>query len=187
MLKRCLYVSSLIFCAGFAVTAHAQSSSPTAKQIPLVIEQLEWVDKSRMEKELVEINQFAKSKIGRQFNGNLDDLDVIQQLIDRGFIKNDDQERQGQLGLAMGNVFLADFPLTLEWKVYRDHLGRSRALCAKNTEECIFPITLLIRRMQVGTKPNVKKIYYDTVDAMANYLPQQPYGGGVLHRLPPRR
>ncbi|MGN0921304.1 MAG: DUF3806 domain-containing protein [Cellvibrio sp.] len=187
MLKRCLYVSSLIFCASFAVTVHAQSSSPTAKQIPLVIEQLEWVDKSRMEKELVDINQFAKSKIGRQFNGNLDDLDVIQQLIDRGFIKNDDQERQGQLGLVMGNVFLADFPLTLEWKVYRDHLGRSRALCAKNTEECIFPITLLIRRMQVGTKPNVKKIYYDTVDAMANYLPQQPYGGGVLHRLPPRR
>lgn len=182
MLKTLLTTAS--FCLGIGLCSLAMAQSTT--QTPLIIEDLEWVDRSRMEKELVDINQFAQSKIGRKFNGNLDDLDIAQQLVDRGFIKNDDQDRQGQLGLVIANVFLADFPLTLEWKVYRDHLGRSRALCVKNTQECIFPITLLVRRMQVGTKPDVKKIYYDTVEGMAKHLPQQPYGGGVLHRLTPR-
>jgi hypothetical protein len=166
-----------------AQIANAQIGGSSVE--PIVIEDMEWVDKSRLEKEIISISEFAKSKMGAVFYGDLRDLDTIQQLIDRGFVKNDDAETQAALGLIMARVFLADFPLTLEWKIYRDHLGRSRALCSKGTRECIFPITLLIRRMQVGTHPNVKKIYYETVESMAKFLPSIPYSGGVLHRLTP--
>ena len=62
--------------------------------------------------------------------------------------------------------------------------GRSRALCVKQTSSCLFPVTMLSRRMKVGTKPDVKKIYNEAILLMQKHLPKLPYDGGIMYKLP---
>lgn len=187
---------SLCMCALVLISlnTYAQSDTPLnvitqppvePKDSTVTISDLGWMDKNKMDKEVQGINELAQAKLGASLHKDLNDLQVLQRMIDNDLIKQDDYQTQQAMGVVMGNVFLADFPQTLEWKVYRDKLGRSRALCAKGTQQCMFPITMLSRRMEVGSKPNVKKIYNDTVDMMKDYLPQIPYGGGIMHRLQP--
>lgn len=149
------------------------------------IEDIGWIDKNKIEQEVSRINELAQSKLGSSLRSDLSDLDTLQRIIDKGLIKQNDYANQQAMGVVMARVFLADFPQTLEWKVYRDSAGRSRALCAKGTQECLFPVTMLSRRMEVGSTPNVRKIYQDAIDMMAEYLPKIPYSEGeILYRLP---
>ena len=161
------------------------TQAPIEQKDPtLTITDIDWMDKNKMEKEIALISELVQSKLGASLRKDLSDLNTLQRIIDMNLVERDDFKTQQAMGVVMGNVFLADFPHTLEWKIYRDKEGRSRALCVKGTQECMFPITMLSRRMEVGSKPDVRKIYNDTIARMANYLPQMPYGGGVMYRLP---
>ncbi len=149
----------------------------------VAIEDMGWMDRNKMDKQLSKINDLTQTKLGSPLRKNYSDLDTLQRLVDKSLVDPKDADTQQAMGIAMGEVFLADFPHTLEWKIYRDNLGRSRALCAKGTQQCLFPVTMLSRRMEVGSKPNVRKIYNDAVNMMAEFLPKMPYGGEVLHAL----
>lgn len=179
-----------------SVVAHADSSltatpqrntaqQNTTQQNKVTISELSWMDKNKSEKEIQTINELAESKLGVKIQRNLSDITTLQRLIDQKLVKADNIEAQQAMGVILGNVMQADFPSTLEWKVYEDAIGRSRALCVKNTQECLFPVTMLSRRMAVGTTPNVQKIYDDSIDMMKAFLPQLPYGGGTMHKLHP--
>lgn len=176
-----------------SINSYGQNSLPlnisnqittTQKDPEITITDLEWIDKNKMEKEIASINELIQKKLGSSLRKDLSDLKTLQRIIDANLVETDDYDTQQAMGVVMGNVLLADFPQTLEWKVYRDKAGRSRAVCAKNTQECLFPVTMLSRRMEVGVNPNVRKIYDDAVASMASYLPQMPYGGGIMYRLP---
>lgn len=161
----------------------SESAPKVQPENKVTIEDLGWMDRNQMDKQLSKISALTQTKLGTPLRQNLSDLDTLQRVVDKELVSQSDSDTQQAMGVAMGNVLLADFPHTLEWKVYRDSLGRSRALCAKGTQQCFFPVTMLSRRMEVGSKPNVRKIYNDAVDMMAEYLPKMPYGGEVLHAL----
>lgn len=148
------------------------------------ISDLSWMDQNRMEKEVNSIVDLAKSKTGNNIRRDLSDLDTLQRIINDELVKIDDSEKQQALGIVLGNVMLADFPNTFEWKIYQDDLGRSRALCVKRTSDCLFPVTMLSRRMEVGLKPDVKKVYNDAIMLMEKHLPKLPYDGGIMYKLP---
>jgi hypothetical protein len=175
------------------VNSNAQSNSPlnVTTRIPVepkdptvTIADLDWMDKNKMDKEVTIVTDLAQSKLGAALRKDLSDLQTLQRIIDNDLVERDDFKTQQAMGVVMGYVLLADFPQALEWKVYRDKIGRSRALCVKGTQECLFPVTMLSRRMEVGSKPDVKKIYNDAIAMMADHLPQMPYGGGIMYRLP---
>lgn len=149
-----------------------------------VITNLGWMDQNRMEQETTKINELAQTKTGTPLRRDLTDLDTLQRIINDELVAIDDNDTQQALGVVLGNVMLADFPTTFEWKVYEDELGRSRALCVKQTSSCLFPVTMLSRRMEVGTKPDVKKIYNDAILLMQKHLPKLPYDGGIMYKLP---
>jgi hypothetical protein len=189
------FLYPFIALAFMAPVAFAQQSSfnvvgdqPTlaAPKKEPVISELSWMDQNRMEQEINSIVELAKSKTGNNIRRDLSDLDTLPRIINDNLIKIDDHERQQALGVVLGNVMLADFPNTFEWKIYQDELGRSRALCAKRTSDCLFPVTLLSRRMEVGSKPDVKKIYNDAIMLMEKHLPKLPYDGGIMYKLPRR-
>lgn len=161
-------------------------SKPTAApaQKEAVITALGWMDQNWMEQATTQINELAQSKTGSPLRGDLSDLNTLQRIINDELIAIDDHESQQALGIVLGNVMLADFPTTFEWKVYEDDIGRSRALCVKKTSACLFPVTMLSRRMEVGTKPDVKKVYNDAILLMQKYLPKLPYDGGIMYKLP---
>jgi len=161
-----------------------QSATVPAKQKEAVIRELGWMDQNRMSDEVAKVNELSQTKLGTPLRQNLGDLDTLQRMVDRQLVAADDYAAQQAMGVVLGNLILADFPNTFEWKIYEDELGRSRALCVRKTNDCLFPTTMLSRRMEVGTKPDVKKIYNDAIMLMEKHLPKLPYDGGIMYRLP---
>lgn len=173
------------------ISAHAQSPvnvvskpTPTAPKKEAVISDLSWMDQSKMEKEITALSELTQTKLGAPIRTNLSDLETMQRLINQSIVEQDDYQTQQAMGVALGNLILADFPSTFEWKIYEDELGRSRALCVKKTTDCLFPITMFSRRMEVGSKPNVKQIHSDAILRMEKFLPKLPYDGGIMYKLP---
>lgn len=161
-----------------------KNKAPTEPQKEVTIKNLGWMDQNKMEQEIATVNELAQTKIGSTIRRDLSDLQLLQRLADGSWIARDDYETQQAMGVVLGNVMLADFPTIFEWKVYEDKIGRSRAICVKNTSECLFPVTMLSRRMEVNSRPDVKKIYDDAIMLMEKHLPKLPYGGGIMYRLP---
>jgi Domain of unknown function (DUF3806) len=187
------YLKSLIAIALTCTiaTTNAQTplnvvSEPTVVAPPkdVIIKELGWMDKNKMEQEITELSELTKTKLGTPIRKDLSDLDTMQRLVDKNVVEQDDYETQQAMGLVLGNLILADFPNTFEWKIYEDEIGRSRALCVKKTSDCLFPITMLSRRMEVGTKPDVKKIHIDAIMRMEKHLPKLPYDGGIMYKFP---
>lgn len=158
--------------------------APVVPKKEAVITDISWMDKSKMEKEITALSELTQTKLGTPIRKDLSDLDTMQRLVDRNIVAQDDYETQQSMGLVLGNLILADFPNTFEWKVYEDEIGRSRALCVKKTSDCLFPITMLSRRMEVGTKPDVKKIHTEAILLMEKHLPKLPYDGGIMYKFP---
>jgi hypothetical protein len=162
----------------------ASDPSVVAPQTHVTIYDLSWMDQSKMEQEIIALSELTTNKIGTPIRIDLGDLDTLQTLINKKIVAQDDYKTQQAMGLVLGNLILADFPETFEWKIYADELGRSRALCVKKTRHCLFPITMLSRRMEMGTTLDVKKVHRDAITLMEKYLPKMPYGGGIMYKLP---
>lgn len=178
MVKRLLSITSLLIgglLLNGAALAQFREEGPR-------IEDLGLNDRTFLERQREKIDRIARLQLGSQLRGDLRDLQVLQQIIDRQMIPASDTESLQALGAVLGEVMLADVP-SLEWKVYEDEVGRSRALCAKGTKECLFPITMLSRRIEVGLAPNVRSVYDEALAIMDPYVMQIPYGGGPERRL----
>ncbi|PUA26459.1 MAG: hypothetical protein B0W54_22145 [Cellvibrio sp. 79] len=183
-----------LFCASLMAMniAIAQTSLNTTNAKPAneisppktQIEDLDWIDKKHMEDEALKIDTLFQSKLGVGIRRDLTDLNSLQRLIDNKLVEPDDYKTLQAMGIVLGNVMQADFSSALEWKVYSDELGRSRALCIRNSANCLFPITMLERRVESGIHPDVKKIYHEAILSMEEHLPRLPYGGGIMYRLP---
>lgn len=172
-----LLISLLALAPSPAITF---AQSPTDANVSA----LGWIDENQMEQDAAKVNELTLSKVGTPIRRDLRDLDTLQKLLDQNLVAKDDYKTQQAMGIILGNVMQADFPETLEWKIYEDNIGRSRALCVKESTHCLFPITMLSRRIELGSKPDVKKIYIDAITLMEKHLPQLPYGGGIRYRLP---
>ncbi|WP_027330862.1 DUF3806 domain-containing protein [Marinimicrobium agarilyticum] len=134
-----------------------------------------WMDRNHMAQQIESIEKITRIKFGTPIRENKSDLDTLQRIIDRDLIDRSDQLKLQALGAVLGNV-MANEVDELEWKVYEDKLGRSRALCIEGTRQCLFPITMLSRRMEVGLKPNVERVYNEAMELVEPYLPEVPYG-----------
>jgi len=184
-------VSAILLICAIPIALAQPSSTANEKPaltntVTISVTDVGWIDKNHMEQEAGRINKLTLAKIGTPIRRDLSDLDTLQKLLDNNLVAQADYKTQQAMGIVLGNIMQADFPTALEWKIYEDSLGRSRALCVKGTSECLFPITMLSRRMELGNKPDVKKIYANAILLMEKYLPQLPYGGGIYYQLPRR-
>ena len=141
-----------------------------------------WSDHNYLEKQIASIDEIARKQLGTQVRKNLDDLALLQRIVDNNLISRNDTLALQAMGAVLGNVMSTDIP-ALRWKIYEDALGRSRALCVQDTRECLFPMTMLSRRMEKGLKPDVDKVYEDAIELVSAFLPHYPYGGGVMRKL----
>lgn len=138
------------------------------------IEDFSQVDDNHMRQQVQSIETLVQMRMGTRLRGDLSDLSTLQAIVDRGLVERDDVLRLQALGAVLGNVMESEVE-HLRWKIYEDEEGRSRALCVVNTEHCLFPVTMLSRRMTVGLKPNVQEVYRNALELIAPHLPQQPY------------
>jgi hypothetical protein len=138
------------------------------------IAELSSLDKQYMTQQRELIADLAALELGRRFNGNPDnDLQILQLLLDRRLVLPDQTRELQAMGIILGDLLAAD--LGMDWVVYEDPQGRSRALRYQQSDEYLFPVTMISRRREVGNQTPVAVIYQKARDIIEPLLPAQPF------------
>lgn len=141
-----------------------------------IIRPLNWLNSSYLEKQRRTIDNLARREIGRQTHGNKSDIATLQRIVNRSLIEADNKEHLQALGVVLGDIYVDEYRFLL-WMVYEDEQGPSHAVCLKDTEHCLFPVTMLSRRLAVGLKPQVIDIYNKGLNLMKPHFPHIPFSG----------
>jgi hypothetical protein len=160
---------SLIASLTFAISA------ANSAQKPPTISELGNTDKRYMTEQRDSLDQLARNHLGGQFNGNkASDLRLLQRLLDNELVRPDQTRELQAMGVIMGDLLAAD--LDMHWVVYEDSVGRSRALRYRESDNYLFPMTMISRRREVDNLNSVTDIYqktYDSMEPLRNPLPFQ--------------
>lgn len=147
------------------------------------IRELNWMNHNYLDKQRKLADSSIRKAVGRQLNQNKGDIRLLQRAIDKGAFADADKETLQALGAALGDVF-ANEHKKINWRVYEDELGASHAICLDDTEHCLFPMTMLSRRMEAGLVPNVSTIFNTNLASLKQHLPYVPYSRDYSKDLP---
>ncbi len=133
------------------------------------VEPLTAIDRQFMSDQRARVEQ-AANRIGRQLSGDATrDIDTLQRLLDRKLVSADDKLTLQAMGIVLGDLIAGS--LELDWVVYRDRAGRSRALHLHDSEVFLFPVTMISRRFEAGAQVNIQTLYEKTVTETRQRLP----------------
>ncbi|MFT7687448.1 MAG: hypothetical protein ACI9FB_002803 [Candidatus Azotimanducaceae bacterium] len=90
-------------------------------------------------------------------NGTKDDIPYLQQLIDRRIIRKDEAQKWQALGILFGDILAREF--NMNWVRYQDRYGVSKALRWRSTDNFMFPVVMLSKRVGFDEKINVQALY----------------------------
>jgi hypothetical protein len=139
-----------------------------------VISALTRIDRDFMAEQRRAVDSIARGSLGRQIRGDkANDLDVLQQILDRRLVDPGDAATLQAMGVVMGGLLSRE--LGMPWVIYEDKLGRSRALRIVQTDHYLFPVTMISRRYEVGAAVDVEAIYDRAVSLMQPHLPARPF------------
>ncbi len=162
LLSLALVASMLVVLSNPAVSQHLS--------IELQIAPLSDIDRRFMNAQRAKIEALANRE-GRQLGGIIRrDLETLQVILDTRMIPRDDTLTQQALGIVLGDLLATN--LNMQWVVYRDRAGRSRALKDKLGKIFIFPITMISRRYGSGAKVDVTAIYDKQAAKVNNIRPR---------------
>lgn len=144
-----------------------------AKEETPKIEPLTWVEEGFLSRQRDSVEEITKLEFGSRLHGNKSDLRLLQRIVDNEYINQTETQRQQALGIVLGDIFVKE--LGLKWVSYTDSDGKSRATCLPKTQYCLFPVTMLSKRMRLGVKPDVTEMYERGASLIEPYLPKLPY------------
>lgn len=143
-------------------------------QQPPEISDPTYFDRQYMQEQRTLISELAQREFGSGFNGNRQhDLDQLQRLLDRRLVKPGQTRELQAMGLIMGDLLASE--LDLDWVIYEDSVGRSRALRYRESDNYLFPMTMIARRQEADNQRPVIEIYQKAYDEMAAALPPKPF------------
>lgn len=133
------------------------------------IDPLSAIDRQFMTEQRAAIEALA-NRLGRSLTGTSDrDLDTLQRILDGRSIPRDDALTLQAMGIVFGDLLAAT--LDMDWVVYRDRAGRSRALRYRDTDTFLFPVTMIERRYSAGAALDVTALFDRIVEETASSLP----------------
>ena len=160
---------NILWITAALVVAGASAADDTAR-----IGELSQLDRQYMTQQRDLLNDMASLELGRRFNGDKDnDLQLLQLMLDRRLVRPDQTRELQAMGVIMGDLLAAE--LDMHWVVYEDAHGRSRALRYKETDEYLFPITMISRRQEADNDTPVAVIYQKAYDIIAPLRPDLPF------------
>ncbi|MBD2858306.1 DUF3806 domain-containing protein [Spongiibacter sp. KMU-158] len=116
------------------------------------------LDRGYMESTQRELNELVQIKLGRSFgHGRDQDLQLIQEVLDRKLVRSDDMRLLQGMGIMLGDYLRKENGL--KWVIYSDKIGRSRALEVPTKDQFLFPVTQISNRVRVDADVDVKAIY----------------------------
>ncbi|MFT6286030.1 MAG: hypothetical protein ACJA09_000769 [Alcanivorax sp.] len=148
---------------------------PGLASAELEISQLSYIDRGYMGQQRENLNNLAAIKLGRKFHGDRsNDLSILQALLDQRLVREDQVQALQAMGVIMGDLLAKE--LGMDWVVYEDKIGRSRALRYQLTDNFLFPMTMISRRRTVGDTTPINDVYqkaYDIIAPLRQPLPFQ--------------
>ena len=104
------------------------------------------------------MKELATRRLGiLSFRQNSRDLEVIQKLIDRKAISQNEVRAWQSLGVIFGDVMAQE--LDMHWVSYEDDRGVSKALRWKKTENYLFPVTMFSKRVKFKDEIDVAAMF----------------------------
>ena len=150
----------------FVCTSWSVAQSPN---FDVLIEPLTAIDRQFMAEQHMHVEQLA-NRLGRGLTGVADrDLNTLQRILDERMVPAKDTLTLQAMGVVFGDL-LGD-RLDMDWVVYRDNKGRSRALRYRQMDVYLFPITMISRRQEGGSERRLKPLFDDTVRDTRLLLP----------------
>jgi len=138
------------------------------------IGQLSQLDRHYMAAQRELLGDLTARHYGKHFTGTRDnDLELLQRLLDDSLVRDDQTRELQAMGVILGDLLAAE--LSLHWVIYTDQLGRSRALRYKNTENYLFPMTMISRRREAGNHTPVEAIFAKAKAAIEPAIPALPF------------
>lgn len=140
----------------------------------VAISELSYLDRQYMEQQRTDLDALARRHFGRQFNGETEhDLALLQSLLDRRLVRADQTRELQGMGIVLGDLLAHD--LGMRWVIYEDKAGRSRALRYRDSDNYLFPVTMISRRREAGNDTPVESIYQKAYDIIAPLRPELPF------------
>lgn len=164
-----IYVVVLAFTLLPVPAADAQAEKDLPKILPL-----NWLNQQFLDRQRTLADDLVRINLGQRIHSQKSDLELLQRLIDTQTVTSEDKQSLQALGVVLGDVYTLERK-ELQWRVYEDDLGKSHAVCVVDTQNCLFPITMLSRRIEAGLKPDVMKIYQKGWNELQPYLPKRPF------------
>jgi hypothetical protein len=122
------------------------------------ITELTQLDERYLAQQRADLEELTRIELGAFFTGNPGtDIPVLQRLLDEGIVAADDRRRLQAMGVVLGDL-LAE-ALDMHWIIYEDEVGRSRALRYRQSDNYLFPVTMISRRREAGDMTPVQAIY----------------------------
>lgn len=139
----------------------------------VALSDLNWIDQKYFDKQRALIDDLGRETFGQRVRKNITDVELLQRIINTGKIGIYDTDEHKALGIVLGDVYVAE--QGWQWREYRDKQGKSRGVCIPDTTHCVFPISMMTRRLRLTHKIEVKRIYERGLTLMADVIPQNPY------------
>ncbi|MEO8389223.1 DUF3806 domain-containing protein [Polaromonas sp.] len=107
---------------------------------------------------LVHADDLVYSALGKHLEGQLSDLALLQQVIDRNLVEREATYSLQALGLAFGKVFV-NANENYDWWMVEDEYGRDPAIRYGETSIRVFPQTMISKRVEDQIEVNVRALY----------------------------
>lgn len=115
-------------------------------------------DERLMERQRSMVDELARRHVGSPLTGGrLDDLRVLQELLDQRLLQPDQTLELQALGVVLGDVMVAQ--LGFSWAIVEDELGRSRALRLGKSDDLVYPVTMISKRVEKDIRFTVDELY----------------------------
>ena len=161
------------FCLG-ALLPLLLGSLPAASQDQVRVSELTPLDRQYMQRQRdsIEISRAGIPEAGLTVRGTTTSPCCSACWYER-LVRADEVEKLQAMGMLLGDVLAAQ--LDMHWVIYEDALGRSRALRYRETDNYLFPVTMISRRRAAGNDRPVQEIYDKAVDLIEPIREKLPY------------
>lgn len=138
------------------------------------VNELSYLDNQYMRSQRNLIEDIVRRNLGSSFTQDPSfDLVVLQRLISEGKVLPHQRQELQAMGIILGDLLAAK--LGMRWVVYEDDLGRSRALQLNDTDNFLFPVTMISRRIEAGNTTPVQAIYDKAITTIEPLIPPKPF------------
>ncbi len=166
-------VIALLFNTPVAVSQKNQATINTTNPYPKILA-LNWLNEQFLIKQRNRVEAVSRRHFGKSLEVGKRNIPILQRIVNEELIPKEDKMELQALGVLLGDAFV-EYDKTLAWQVYEDIDGKSHAVCITDTEHCLFPVTMLSRRIEAGATVNVQHIYEKGLDIIKPVLPKRAY------------